>query len=110
MIATRQNHTVPMAPSLIGRRVGEIAATVSARLGPHFNLAINQKQPQNGQYRVHAHEADEREPGIARGYARRNSFRGAHQSINQPGLAPQSSIAATTGTAMKIVPRPAITW
>src|SRR5215471_2107318 len=88
MTATRQNQTVSMALSLIGCG-GEIAAAVSAGLGALSNLAINQKQPQNGQQGVHAHKADEREPGVARGYARRNSFRGAHQSINQPGLAPQ---------------------
>src|SRR2546429_2183148 len=68
MIATRQNHTVPMAPSLIGRRVGEIAATVSARLGPHFNLAINQKQPQNGQYRVHAQDRKSTRLNSSHGY------------------------------------------
>src|SRR5216684_1574095 len=90
MMATSQNQIVPITLSSIRRQDNRIfAAWTMARIRSKFDFAINQEQPQNPQNRVHPHEANQREPRIARADARRDAARSAHQSVDQPGLPPE---------------------
>ena len=52
-----------------------------------FNLSINQEQPEHGKDDIHAHEAEQRKPSAAGTHAWGSSMDGAHQAVNQPGLA-----------------------
>src|ERR1700694_3707465 len=81
IIATRQNQIVPIALSLVRRQYDRIfAGRTIAWVRSEFDLAINQEQPQNRQHRVHPHEANQREPGVARGHARRDTAGGEPES------------------------------
>ena len=52
-----------------------------------FDFAIDQEQKQNTQHGVHAHEAEQREHAVAGGDVFGVAVGGAHQAVNQPGLA-----------------------
>src|ERR1700674_787593 len=90
MIATSQNQIVPIPLSSLRRQYDRIfAGRTIARVRSELHLTINKEQPQDRQHRVHPHEANQREPSIARDHARRDTAGGAHQSVDQPGLPPQ---------------------
>ena len=55
--------------------------------GPFLDLAANQEQKQDSKDGVHAHEADQGEEHVAGGDIRRKSRGGAHDAVDQPGLA-----------------------
>src|SRR6266404_6452037 len=89
IMATRQNQMVPMHSSICRDGDRRLAAQRIIGLGSVLDLAIHEKQPEDAQHGIQAHESDQREPRIARAYPRRDSVRGAHQPIDEPGLTPE---------------------
>src|ERR1700730_8852413 len=87
MMAIRQNQIVSISPSSIcGDGDCWFAARTAARLRPHLNFAIQQEKPENSQNAIQSHEADQREPRVARADSGRDAVRGAHQAVDQPRL------------------------
>src|ERR1700741_1254540 len=56
-------------------------------LGPDFDFTIDEEEPEHGEDCVEAHETDEREPGVAGSDAGRKAVSGAHDAVDEPGLA-----------------------
>src|SRR5208337_3579661 len=87
MTATRQNQRVSIVGSLCLNQCGGFRARHFFNLGPVFDFAIDEEEPEDGKQSVHAHETEQSEPGIARSNARRNAVNRAHDAVNEPGLA-----------------------
>ena len=62
---------------------------VSSPSGALGQFALHEEEEEHAQQRVEAHEAQQGEERVAAGDARRVAVGGAHEAIDQPGLAAQ---------------------
>src|SRR4029077_16241911 len=66
MMATRQNQIVPIHSSICRDGDRRLAVQRIIRIGSVLDLAIHEKQPEDAQHGVQAHESEKGEPRIAR--------------------------------------------
>src|SRR6478672_11503023 len=88
MTATSQNHMKSIRRFLLGYRVRIAGIHVFSDCARAMcDLAIDQNEKQDCQHGVKTHEAEQRKQSVAGVNVFRIALAGAHESVNQPGLA-----------------------